>query len=171
MRPRLRDPVNSHQGISEWGERTGALSFMASTSTTHDPADIYLDQFGQPTRAAEPTHRTPDGAVWWYPETYPDVLVEFEGDGKKARIAEHIEAALWQSNEAEKHIMLIFATTARSETSVERTVGEFITSRQVSLHRVDWPNASLQVRVTRVDRLRQECPIHGRADQEWWIRP
>lgn len=137
----------------------------------HPTAYSILDQFGQPTRSAEPTHRTPDGAVWFYPETYPDVLVEFEGDGKKARIAEHIEAALWQSSEAQNHLTLIFATTTRSETSVERTVGEFISSRQPSLHRADWPEASLQVRVNRIDRLRQQCPIHGRADREWWVRP
>lgn len=30
----------------EWGERTGALSFMASTSTAPDPVEIYLSQLG-----------------------------------------------------------------------------------------------------------------------------
>ena len=38
--------TGSHQGISEWGERAGALAFMASTSTTPDPAEIYLSQLG-----------------------------------------------------------------------------------------------------------------------------
>lgn len=135
----------------------------------HPTAYSILDQFGQPTRSAEPTHRTPDGAVWFYPEMYPDVLVEFEGDGKKARIAEHIEAALWQSSEAQKHLTLIFATTTRSETSVERTVGEFMTSRQPSLHRADWPGTLLSIRVARLDMLRDECPIHGRTNKEWII--
>lgn len=135
----------------------------------HPTSDAYLDGSGQPAGPVR-GHRTPDGAVWFDPHQYPDVLIEYEADGSRLRIVEHLEAALWQSSTSGRLITLVIGTTGRSENGVRRAIDSYVSTRQPWVHRRDWPYAHVRVRIARASTLCSACPIHGEVDDEWLIR-
>lgn len=129
-----------------------------------------LDGLGQPSGHATPTHRTPDGALWHAPSDYPDVLVEFEGDGSRLLIVQHLETALWTSSVAQKHLTMVIGTTTRSASGVERAIRNYLSDNEHYLHRLDWPGASVEIRIAGLKLLTSNCPLHGEVDFHYVVR-
>jgi len=108
--------------------------------------------------------------MWFDPGQWPDVLVEYEGVGRKSRIVAHLESALWHSSMSGKLITLVIATTTQSAGSIERASKSFNSTKQLVLNRIDWPDARVNVRIARIESLSATCPLHGSVDAEWSLR-
>jgi len=166
--------VMRHHPGALWGTATH-LSTPTTVHPKHHPREghptvfSHLSANGQPSGDSALTHRTPDGSAWFDPGHFPDVLIEYESVGRKSRIVDHLEFALWTSSMAGHLITLVIATTTQSAARIERAIDTFVSTRQLVLNRIDWPNARVNVRIARIETLRTTCPLHGSVDAEWML--